>query len=82
MLPDDLDSNSELEKIDKQNEENIQKNLQQMQMMGQTGVEQNKNGNKQDNKITDLTEQQKVQKLMADNKKEQTKVVNKQINKE
>ena len=82
MLPDDLDSNSELEKIDKQNEENIQKNLQQMQMMGQTGVEQNKNGNKQDNKITDLTEQQKAQKLTADNKKEQTKVVNKQINKE
>lgn len=82
MLPDDLDSNSELEKIDKQNEENIQKNLQQMQMMGQTGVEQNKNENKQDNKITDLTEQQKVQKLMANNKKKQTKVVNKQINKE
>ena len=82
MLPDDLDSNSELEKIEKQNEENIQKNLQQMQMMGQTGVEQNKNENKQDNKMTDLTEQQKAQKLTADNKKEQTKIVNKQINKE
>ena len=78
----DLDSTSELAKIDLQNEENIQKNLQQMQMMGQTGVEQNKNENKQDNKMTDLTEQQKAQKLTADNKKEQTKIVNKQINKE
>ena len=82
MLPDDLDSNSELEKIDKQNEENIQKNLQQMQMTGQTGVEQNKNGNKQDDKATDLTETQKAQKLTADNKKEQEKAVNKQIKKE
>lgn len=78
----DLDSTSELAKMDLQNEENIQKNLQQMQMMEQIGVEQNNNENKQDNKITDLTEQQKAQKLTADNKKEQTKVVNKQINKE
>ena len=82
MLPDDLDSNSELEKIDKQNEENIQKNLEQMQMMGQAGVEQDNKENNQDNKVTDLTEQQKAQKLTADNKKEQAKVVNKQINKE
>ena len=78
MLPDDLDSNSELEKIDKQNEENIQKNLEQMQMIGQKTTEQD---SKQENKVTDLTEQ-KAQKLTADNKKEQTKVVNKQINKE
>ena len=35
MLPDDLDSNSELEKIDKQNQENIEKNLQNMSKMGQ-----------------------------------------------
>ena len=40
MLPDDLDSNSELEKIDKQNEENIQKNLENMSKFGQ----ENNNG--------------------------------------
>ncbi|MBS5863005.1 MAG: hypothetical protein KIC76_06365, partial [Firmicutes bacterium] len=79
----DLDAASELAKMDLQNEENIQKNLEQMQMMGQAGVEQNnqKEENK-DDKVTDLTDQQKAQKLTADNKKEQTKVVNKQINKE
>ena len=67
---------------DLQNEENIQKNLQQMQIMGQAGVDQGNKEDKQDDKVTDLTEQQKAQKLTADNKKEQTKVVNKQINKE
>lgn len=78
----DLDSTSELAKMDLQNEENIQKNLEQMQMMGQAEVEQDNKEEKQNNKVTDLTEQQKAQKLTADNKKEQTKVVNKQINKE
>lgn len=34
MLPDDFDSISELEKIDKQNQENIQKNMENMQMLG------------------------------------------------
>lgn len=38
MLPDDFDSTSELEKIDKQNQENIEKNLQNMQRMGQDMV--------------------------------------------
>jgi hypothetical protein len=74
----DLDATSELAKMDLQNEENIQKNLEQMQMMGQAEVEQNKE-DKQDNKVTDLTETQKAQKLTADNKKEQVKAVNKQI---
>ena len=78
----DLDSTSELAKMDLQNEENIQKNLEQMQMMGQAGVEQDNKEDKQDDKVTDLTDTQKAQKLTADNKKEQTKVVNKQINKE
>lgn len=79
----DLDSTSELAKMDLQNEENIQKNLEQMQMMGQAGVEQNNQQEEsKDEKVTDLTDQQKAQKLTADNKKEQTKVVNKQINKE
>ncbi len=77
----DLDSTSELVKMDLQNQENIQKNLEQMQMMGQAGVEQDNKENNQDDKVTDLTEQQKAQKLTADNKKEQTKVVNKQIKK-
>lgn len=75
----DLDSTSELAKMDLQNEENIQKNLEQMQIMGQTEVEQNDKEDKQNNKVTDLTDEQKVQKLTADNKKEQEKVVNKQI---
>ena len=78
----DLDSTSELAKMDLQNEENIQKNLQQMQMMGQAGVEQGNKEDKKDDKVTDLTDTQKAQKLTVDNKKEQTKVVNKQINKE
>lgn len=78
----DLDATSELAKMDLQNEENIQKNLQQMQIMGQAGVEKDNKEDKQDDKVTDLTEQQKAQKLTADNKKEQTKMVNKQINKE
>lgn len=78
----DLDATSELAKMDLQNEENIQKNLQQMQMMGQSEVGQDNKEEKQDNKVTDLTEQQKAQKLTADNEKEQTKVVNKQINRE
>lgn len=82
MLPDDLDSTSEIEKIDKQNEENIQKNLEQMQIMGQAGVEQDNKEDKQDDKVTDLTDAQKAQKLTADNKKEQSKMVNKQVNKE
>lgn len=78
----DLDSTSELAKMDLQNEENIQKNLEQMRMMGQAGVEQDNKEDKQDDKVPDLTDTQKAQKLTADNKKEQTKVVNKQINKE
>lgn len=78
----DLDATSELAKMDLQNEENIQKNLEQMQMMGQAGVEQNDKEDKQDNKVIDLTDTQKAQKLTADNKKEQSKIVNKQINKE
>lgn len=78
----DLDATSELAKMDLQNEENIQKNLEQMQIMGQAEVEQNDKEDKQDNKATDLTETQKAQKLTADNKKEQEKVVNKQIKKE
>lgn len=81
-LPFGLDAESELAEMDKQNEENIQKNLQQMQMMGQAEVEQDNKEGKQDDKVTDLTDTQKAQKLTADNKKEQTKVGNKQINKE
>lgn len=81
-LPFGLDAESELAEMERQNQENIQKNLEQMQMMGQAGVEQDNKEDKQGDKVTDLTEQQKAQKLTADKKKEQTKVVNKQINKE
>ncbi len=84
MLPYDLDSTSELKKVSEQNEENIQKNLEQMQMIGQAGVNESANDNantdkKDNNKITDLTDTQKAQKLTADKKKEQEKAVNKQI---
>ena len=81
-LPFGLDAESELAEMDLQNQENIQKNLEQMQMMGQAEANQDNKENNQDNKVTDLTEQQKSQKLTADNKKEQAKVVNKQVNKE
>lgn len=56
MLPDDLDSTSELEKVDKQNEENIQKNLENMSKIGQdtteieTNNEMDNSKSKQDNK--------------------------------
>lgn len=79
----DLDATSELTKVDLQNEENIQKNLEQMQMMGQAGTNQDsQEDNQKDDKVQDLTDTQKAQKLTADNKKEQAKIVNKQINKE
>lgn len=81
-LPYDLDAEAELAEIDIQNEQNIQKNLKQMQMMGQTEVDQEENEKTEDNKVQDLTDTQKAQKLTADNKKEQEKIVNKKINKE
>lgn len=81
-LPYDLDAEAELAEIDIQNEQNIQKNLEQMQMMGQAGVEQTENEETEDNKIQDLTDTQKASKLTADNKKEQEKIVSKKINKE
>lgn len=52
MLPDNLDSNSELEKIDKQNEENMQKNLENIAKMGQDTTDikiNNKTGNNKSN---------------------------------
>lgn len=48
MLPDDFDSISELEKMDKQNQENIEKNLENMQRIGQD-VDDKKLNIKQDN---------------------------------
>ena len=51
--------------------------------MGQAEVEQNNQQvESKDDKVTDLTDTQKAQKLTAENKKEQEKVVNKQVNKE
>lgn len=83
----DLDAKNELEKMDLQNQENIEKNLEQMQKMGQVGIQQEENTNTKENtdnkaEITDLTDQQKAQKLTADNKKNQEKQVNKQLKKE
>lgn len=81
-LPLDLDYISEMNKVDAQNERNIETNLKQMQMMGKAGVEQEENKETDDNKVQDLTDKQKAQKITADNNKEQEKIVNKKINKE
>lgn len=77
LLNMDLDPTSELTKIEKQNEENIRKNIEQIKMIG-------KNENKEEDvqeEVTDLTDMQKAQKLTADNKKAQEKQISKQINK-
>lgn len=47
MLPDDLDSISELEKVNTQNEENMKKNLETMQQLGQNNTEKDINNNKE-----------------------------------
>lgn len=54
MLPDDLDSVSELEKMDKQNQENIEKNLHNMSKMGQdtTNAQLNMQSNNKNNTNT------------------------------
>lgn len=81
----DLDAKNELEKMDLQNQENIEKNLEQMQKMGQAGIQQENASTKTNTEdkveITDLTDKQKAQKLTADNKKEQEKQINKEIKK-
>ena len=58
MLPDDLDAISEIEKMDLQNQENIEKNLENMQKMGQdtTNAQLNTNQEGQDKKITENQE--------------------------
>lgn len=74
MLPDDLDSISELEKIDKQNQANIEKNMENMQKMGQDtqrmvlNTEQN-NQNKQLEK-TDEAKKQNIKQSDTITKKE------------
>lgn len=83
LLPHDLDATSELAKMDEQNQANIEKNLEQMQIMGQTGENQENNkDNHPKVEIQDLTDTQKAQKITKDNKKEQEKQVNKQLKKE
>lgn len=74
MLPDDLDSISELEKIDKQNQENIEKNLENMQKMGQDTSNAQLN-TKQDNKK--LTENQEVKTEVKQNKVKQSGAITK-----
>lgn len=64
MLPDDLDSMSEIQKMDKQNQENIEKNLENMQKMGQdtgnaqlnTGTQKQQIQDQDDKKITENQE--------------------------
>ena len=52
-------------------------------MMGQAGTNQDsQEDNQKDDKVPDLTDTQKAQKLTADNKREQEKAVNKQVSKE
>lgn len=57
-LPDDLDSISELEKMDLQNQENIEKNLENMAKMGQDTSNAQLNTEQQNNKK--ITENQEV----------------------
>lgn len=77
MLPDDLDSISELKKIDKQNEENIQKNMENMQKMGQdiNGMTLNTNQDNQNKKP------EQANKIKQQNTK-QANTLTKQENKE
>lgn len=84
-LPLGLDYTSEINKIDAQNERNIETNLKQMEMMGQANINQEDaqtSEENKENKIADLTETQKAQKLTADNKKEQEKAIKKEVEKE
>ena len=63
MLPDDLDSTSELEKVDKQNQENIERNLENMATIGKdtTNIEVNNkmanNNQKQDNEKQNISKE-------------------------
>ena len=68
MLPDDLDSNSELEKVDKQNEENIQKNLENMAKIGQDTTEIEANNKMDNSKSKQDNEKQNI--LMRKEEKE------------
>lgn len=81
-LPLGLDYTSEMNKMDIQNERNIETNLKQMQMLGQEEKENKTDKPDGDNEVQDLTDSQKAQKLTADNKKEQEKIVDKNIKKE
>ena len=83
-LPLGLDYTSEMNKLDAQNERNIENNLKQMEKMGQAQVNEEAtktSEEKEENKVSDLTEPQKVQKLTADNKKEQEKEIKKEVEK-
>lgn len=60
MLPDDLDSNSELQKIDKQNEENMQKNLENIAKRGQDTTEIKINNKTDNNKSNQDNERKNI----------------------
>lgn len=82
-LPYDLDAEAEIAELDKQDEENIQKNLKRMQMSGQAAInsKDDEEENEQGGEVIDFTKSQKVQKSTAQNNNEQEK--NKQtLNKE
>lgn len=66
-LPYDLDAEAEIAELDKQDEENIQKNLNRMQMSRQAVInsKDNEKENKYDNEVIDFTKSQKVQKSTA-----------------
>ena len=74
MLPDDLDAISEIKKVDLQNQENIEKNLENMQKMGQdtSNVQLN---TEQDNKK--LTENQEVKSEVKQNNVKQSDTISK-----
>ncbi len=75
LLPQDLDPKSEIAKMKKQNEENIQDNLKTMVMMGQNtdSTQQNeKQGNKQ-HEVTDINNNSNIK----TDKLKQNNVINK-----
>lgn len=68
-LPLDLNYQNEMNKMDVQNERNIETNLRQMQMLSQEEQENDTEEQDGNEEVQDLTDTQKASKLTADNKK-------------
>ena len=73
MLPDDLDSTSELEKMDTQNQENINKNLENMKKIGQdvSNTTLNTKQNNEQYKVKDEIKKENIKQSDTVTKKEE-----------